>query len=103
MLGYPLTSPVGTPAADRPTHLPPPPSRPPKVFASGWGLEFEQAALLDHVVQDIRWADTLNSFYCPQFPFFMTHFTDSMPINSIGGICVEFSVCVAFVQGNYCS
>ena len=38
----------GTPAADRPTHLTPhpplPPSRPPEVFAPGWGLEFEQAA-----------------------------------------------------------
>ena len=34
--------------ADRPTHLPPPPppSKPPKVFAPGWGLEFEQAAPL---------------------------------------------------------
>ena len=47
MLGYPLT-PRGTPAADRPTYLPPPPpSRPPKVFAPGWGLEIEQAAPLD--------------------------------------------------------
>ena len=34
-----------------------------------------------------RWADRLNPFnHCPHFPFFMTHFTDSMPINSIGGI-----------------
>ena len=47
MLGYPLTPPLGTPAADRPTHLPPPPpSRPPKVFTPGWGLEFEQATPL---------------------------------------------------------
>ena len=52
MLGYPLTPPLlGTMAADRPTHLPPPPlpfppSRPPKVFAPGWGIEFEQAAPL---------------------------------------------------------
>ena len=45
MLGYPLTPPLGTPVADRPTHLPPsPPSRPPKVFAPSWGLEFEQGA-----------------------------------------------------------
>ena len=40
--------PLGTPAADGPTHLPPPPpsppSRLPKVFAPSWGLEFEQAA-----------------------------------------------------------
>ena len=41
-----------------------------------------------HVVQDIRWADKLNPFnHCPHFPFFMTHFSDSMPITSIGGIC----------------
>ena len=43
LLGYPLTPPW---AADQLTHHPPPPSRPPKVFASGWGLEFEQAAPL---------------------------------------------------------
>ena len=37
-------SPLRTPAADRPTHLPPPPpSRPPKVFTPGWGPGFEQA------------------------------------------------------------
>ena len=40
--------------------------------------------LLDHVVQEIRWANRLN--HCPHFPFFMTHFTDSMPITSIGGM-----------------
>ena len=40
---------------------------------------------LNHVVQEIRWADKLNPFnHCPHFPFFMTHFTDSMPISSIG-------------------
>ena len=46
-MGYPLTPPLGTLAAGRPTHLPPPPfppSRPLKVFAHGWGIEFEQAA-----------------------------------------------------------
>ena len=42
---------------------------------------------LNHAVQEIRWADKLNPFnHCPHFPFFMTHFTDSMPISSIGGI-----------------
>ena len=41
---------------------------------------------LNHVVQEIRCADRLNLFdHCPHFPFFMTHFTDSMPIGSIGG------------------
>ena len=42
---------------------------------------------LNHVVQEIRWADRLNPFsHCPHFPFFMTQFTDSMPISSIGMI-----------------
>ena len=42
---------------------------------------------LNHVVQEIRWADRLNPFnHCRHFPFFMTHFTDSIPISSIGGI-----------------
>ena len=41
----------------------------------------------NHVVQEIRWADKLNPFnHCSHFPFFMTHFTHSMPISSIGGI-----------------
>ena len=41
---------------------------------------------LNHVVQEIRWAERLNPFnHCPHFPFFMT-LTDSMPISSIGGI-----------------
>ena len=32
-------------------------------------------------------AGRLNLFnHCPHFSFFMTHFTDSMPISSIGGI-----------------
>ena len=43
--------------------------------------------LLNHVVQEIRWADRLNRLnHCPHFPFFMTHFIDSMPISFIGGI-----------------
>ena len=42
---------------------------------------------LYHVVQEIQWADRLNpSNHCPHFLFFMTHFTDSMPITSIGGV-----------------
>ena len=48
-VGVPTDPPPGTPAADRPTHLPPsppppPPSGPPKVFAHGWVSIFEQAA-----------------------------------------------------------
>ena len=36
---------------------------------------------LNHVVQEIRWADRLNPFN--PYP----HFTDYMPISSIGGEC----------------
>ena len=44
---------------------------------------------LKHVVQEIRWTARLNLFNnCPHFPFFMTHFIDSMPISSIGGIWI---------------
>ena len=42
---------------------------------------------LNEVVQEIRWADRLNRWnHGPHFPYWMTHFTDSMPISSIGGI-----------------
>ena len=41
----------------------------------------------NHVVQEIRWSDRLHRFnHCPRFPYFMTHFADSMPISSIGGM-----------------
>ena len=36
---------------------------------------------LNHVVQEIRWSDRLNRFnHCPHFPYFMTHFIDSIPL-----------------------
>ena len=42
---------------------------------------------LTEVVQEIRWADRLNPWnHGPHFPYWMTQFTDSMPISSIGGI-----------------
>ena len=42
---------------------------------------------LNHVVQEIRWSNWYSRFnHCPHFPYFMTHFTDSMPISSIGGM-----------------
>ena len=42
---------------------------------------------LNHVVQEFRWAEGLNPFnHCSHFPFFMTHFTDSMPNPSISGV-----------------
>ena len=37
--------------------------------------------------QEIRWSDRLIRFnHCPHFPYFMTHFTDSMLISSVGGM-----------------
>ena len=42
---------------------------------------------LTYVVYKIQWTDRLNPLnHCPHFSFFMTHFTDSMPISSIGEI-----------------
>ena len=42
--------------------------------------------LLNHVVQEMGCVDKLNRFnHCPHFPFFMAHFTDSMPVSSMGG------------------
>ena len=38
-------------------------------------------------VDEIRWDDRLCLFnHCPHFPYFVTHFTDSFPIASIGGV-----------------
>ena len=56
MLGYPLIPPPpGTPAADWPNHLtPPPPSRLPKVFAPGWASIFEQATPLGTPFQELK-------------------------------------------------
>ena len=42
---------------------------------------------LNHVVKEIPWADMLNPFnHRLHFPFFVTHFIDSMPIASIGRV-----------------
>ena len=65
MLGYP--APLGSLAPDQPTHLtPPPPSRPPKIFAPGWGLEFERAAPLattfHKYLSQVYWRCTKNRF-----------------------------------------
>ena len=41
---------------------------------------------LNHVVQEIQWADRLNPFnHCPHFPFFMTHVTDTCPSVPLAG------------------
>ena len=55
---------------------------------------------LNHVVQEIRWSDRLNrSNHCPHFPCFVTHFTDSMPISSIGG-CGLWTFGTSHFQGH---
>ena len=42
---------------------------------------------LNHVVEEIRWADRLESLnHCPHFPLFMTHSTNPMPTSCIGRI-----------------
>ena len=46
------------------------------------GLEY-----LNSVVQEICWSGCLDTWnHTPHFPYFVTHFVDSMPIASIGGI-----------------
>ena len=72
------------------------PTQKPALFMSGTKGRSEAAwcqsiacvcEYLNHVVQEFRWADKLNPFnHCPNFPFFMTHFMDSMPISSVCGI-----------------
>ena len=42
---------------------------------------------LNGVVAEIRWAERLSEWnHVPHFPYFVTHYLDSMPIASIGGI-----------------
>ena len=42
---------------------------------------------LNGVVAEIRWAERLSEWnHVPHFPYFVTHYVDSMPIASIGGI-----------------
>ena len=37
-------------------------------------------------VDEVHWSDRLNRFnHNPHFPYLVTHFTDAMPISSIGG------------------
>ena len=41
---------------------------------------------LNGVVAEIRWAERLSEWnHVPHFPYFVTHYVDSMPIASIGG------------------
>ena len=42
--------------------------------------------LLNSVVDKIWWEERLSPYnHNPHFPYFVTHFTDSMPICSVGG------------------
>ena len=70
------------------------PTRRNRCFMSGTkGCSEAAREYLNHVVQEICYVDKLNPFHhCPHFPFFMTHFTDSMPISSIGGIWSAYGV-----------
>ena len=41
---------------------------------------------LNMVVDEVRWSNRLNYYnHSPHFPYLVTHFTDPMPISSIGG------------------
>ena len=45
---------------------------------------------LNGVVAEIRWAERLSEWnHVPHFPYFLTHYVDSMPIASIGGILCD--------------
>ena len=45
---------------------------------------------LNGVVAEIRWAERLSEWnHVPHFPYFVTHYVDSMPIASIGGILCD--------------
>ena len=45
---------------------------------------------LNGVVAEIRWTERLSEWnHVPHFPYFVTHYVDSMPIASIGGILCD--------------
>ena len=45
---------------------------------------------LNGVVAEIRWAERLSEWnHVPDFPYFVTHYVDSMPLASIGGILCD--------------
>ena len=42
--------------------------------------------LVKLAVDEVHWSDRLNRFnHNPHFPYLVTHFTNAMPISSIGG------------------
>ena len=47
-------------------------------------------SFLKGVVAEIGWAEGLSEWnHVPYFPYFVTHYMDSMPIASIGGILCD--------------
>ena len=51
-----------------------------------WQSVDKTRSYLNEVVSEIRWSQRLDEFnHSPHFPFLVTHFTDAMPIASIGG------------------
>ena len=55
-----------------------------------WASVHRVRSYLNGVVAEIRWAERLSGWnHVPHFPYFVTHYVDSMPIASIGGILCD--------------
>ena len=55
-----------------------------------WASVHHVRSYLNGVVAEIRWAERLSEWnHVPHFPYFVTHYVDSMPIASIGGILCD--------------
>ena len=55
-----------------------------------WASVHRVRSYLNGVVAEIRWAKRLSEWnHVPHFPYFVTHYVDSMPIASIGGILCD--------------
>ena len=53
----------------------------------GWASVHRVRSYLNGVVAEIRWAERLSEWnHVPHYPYFVTHYVDSMPIASIGGM-----------------
>ena len=87
------------PSSDSPPHCPPSlppntqPSSPPKapsLHHRHKNIVHRVRSYLNGVVAEVRWAERLSEWnHVPHFPFFVTHYSDSMPIASIGGILCD--------------
>ena len=54
--------------------------------AQFWASVKKVREYFGQVMDEIRWDRTLAPFnHCPHFPYFVTHFTDAMPISCMGG------------------